>query len=176
MTVGLSAGFVEPLEATGITFTTKAVELLTEGLNLTQGVWTQPVKNEINKIYNGMFWEIVAFIWCHYKFSTKKDTKFWQDVHVPELEDLPQQVQNILKNFIPEMHRECFLTAVSIFHVGQWFSVLNAGGVFDNQPKTISGDIEKYAEFFIKNQDYRVELIKEMFPNHYEFLKEWYAE
>ena len=48
MTVGLSAGFVEPLEATGITFTTKAVELLTEGLNLTQGLWTQQIKNQIN--------------------------------------------------------------------------------------------------------------------------------
>ena len=174
MTVGLSAGFVEPLEATGITFTTKAVELLTEGLNSTHGIWNTQVKQFINTQYASAFWEIVAFIWCHYKFSTKDDTQFWIDVRTCNIDTLPLEVQTILNNFVPEMHRETFLSPGSIFHIGQWFSVLNAGGVYDNHENTLTGDLEKYVEFFIKNQNYRVDLIKEMFPSHYGFLKDWY--
>jgi hypothetical protein len=53
--------------------------------------------------------------------------------------------------------------------------VLNAGDVYKNHNPTIFGDVEKYAEYFIKNQSHRVELIKEMFPNHYDFLNNWYG-
>jgi len=172
--VGLSAGFVEPLEATGITFTTKAVELLTDGLNATQGLWSNAVQREINKLYDEMFWEIIAFVWSHYQFSTKKDTPFWKDVHKENLDLLPPKVSAIINKFLPEPHRDFLISPLSSFHTGQWFSVLNAGDVYKNNKQTLFGDIEKYAEFFIKNQSYRTELIKEMFPNHYEFLKEWY--
>jgi len=172
--IGLSAGFVEPLEATGITFTTKAVELLTEGLNRTQGIWSDPLKKDINEIYDLMFWEIVAFVWAHYHFSTKNDTAFWSNIHSQMPDLLPQKVKDYVEKFVPNPHRDFFIHPTSSFHVGHWFSVLNAGGVYDKNSRTIFGDVEKYAEFFIKNQSHRVELIKEMFPNHYEFLKDWY--
>jgi hypothetical protein len=121
-----------------------------------------------------MFWEIIAFVWSHYQFSTKKDTIFWKDVHKENLDLLPPKVSAIINKFLPEPHRDFLLSPLSSFHTGQWFSVLNAGDVYKNNKQTLSGDIEKYAEFFIKNQSYRTKLIKEMFPNHYEFLKEWY--
>jgi len=35
---------------------------------------------------------------------------------------------------------------------------------------------KKYIENFIKVQDLRVENVKELFGNHYEFLEEWYNE
>ena len=173
--VGLSAGFVEPLEATGITFTTKAVELLTDGLNATHGIWSLTVQREINNLYDDMFWEIVAFIWSHYQFSTKRDTPFWQDVHKESFDLLPEKVSAIINKFLPTPHRDFVITPLSSFHTGQWFSMLNAGGVYDKHEKFLGGDLEKYAEFFIKNQAYRTELVKEMFPNHYDFLSEWYS-
>ena len=173
--IGLSAGFVEPLEATGITFTTKAVELVTHGLNRTQGIWSQPLKKDINELYDTMFWEIVAFVWIHYHFSTKKDTPFWASIHQQTEEMVPPKVLEYVKKFVPSPNREFFHHPTSSFHVGHWFSVLNAGGVYKNHRPTIYGDVEKYAEYFIKNQSHRVELIKEMFPNHYQFLKDWYS-
>lgn len=176
MAVGLSAGFVEPLEATGITFTTRAAELLTEGLNSTNGIWNQPVKNRINELYDLMFWEIVAFIWCHYKFSTKSDSNFWNKVRDTSIDDLPIKVKSIIQKFIPEMHRDFIITPLSSFHIGQWFSVLNAGGVYKDKQFNLPADKAKYAEFFIKNQTFRTELIKEMFPNHWEYLDAWYKE
>ncbi len=173
--IGLSAGFVEPLEATGITFTTKAVELLTVGLNKTNGIWNTPLKAEINRVYDIMFWEIVAFVWIHYRFSSKNNTPFWNSIHSQQEKDVPQKVSDYVKKFIPSPNRDFFHHPSSSFHVGHWFSVLNAGGVYDNHNKNIFGDVEKYAEYFINNQSQRVQLVKEMFPNHYEFLKDWYG-
>jgi tryptophan halogenase len=173
--VGLSAGFVEPLEATGITFTTKAVELITQGLNRTNGIWSSPLKAEINRVYDTMFWEIVAFVWIHYRYSTKSDTPFWNNIRNQSEEMIPEKVLNYVRKFIPSPNREFFHHPSSSFHVGHWFSVLKAGGVYDTHHKTVFGDVEKYAEYFIKNQTHRVELVKEMFPNHYEFLKDWYG-
>lgn len=174
--VGLSAGFVEPLEATGITFTTKAVEMVTEGLNRTNGIWSQPLRTDINSLYDGMFWEIVAFVWAHYHFSTKKDTEFWHKIHAQTPDQVPEKVLKIVEKFAPSLHRQFYIQATSSFHIGHWFSVLNASDVYKNHPKTISGDVEKYADYFIKNQSHRVKLIKDMFPNHYDFLRQWYSE
>jgi hypothetical protein len=88
---------------------------------------------------------------------------------------IPEKVLNYVRKFIPSPNREFFHHPSSSFHVGHWFSVLKAGGVYDTHHKTVFGDVEKYAEYFIKNQTHRVELVKEMFPNHYEFLKDWYG-
>ena len=173
--VGLAAGFVEPLEATGITFTTAAVELVAQGLNRTGGIWNAPLKQDINRLYDTMFWEIVAFVWIHYHFCTKNDTPFWKDIRNQSLDAVPEKVKQYIDKFATSPNREFTHHPTSSFHVGHWFSVMNAGGVYDNHRKTIFGDVEKYAEYFIKNQSHRVELIKEMFPNHYEFLKDWYG-
>lgn len=171
---GLSAGFVEPLEATGITFTTKAIEMLTSLLNQSNGMWHQNNKNTFNTIYDRMFWEIVAFVWAHYHFSTKKDTDFWRDIHQQIPDNVPEKVKEIVGRFIPTLHRSFFMHPESSFHVGHWFSVLHAAGIYQGHPQTIGGDLEKYAEYYIKNNTSRVNFVKEMFPNHYEFLKEWY--
>jgi len=173
--IGLAAGFVEPLEATGITFTTKAVELATEGLNRTHGIWSDPLKKEINEIYDLMFWEIVAFVWAHYHFSTKNDTPFWYAIHAQMPDVIPAKVKDFVEKFVPTPHRDFFIHPTSSFHVGHWFSVLNAGGVYDNHPQNINGDVEKYAKYFTQSQTQRVELIKDIFPSHYEFLKDWYS-
>ncbi len=171
---GLSAGFVEPLEATGITFTTKAVEILTALLNQNQGIWNNNSKKTINDIYDKTFWEIVAFIWVHYHFSTKKDTAFWRDIHRQNAENIPEKVLDIVNQFVPSPSRNFFIYPESNFHVGHWFSVLHAGGVYKNHPEILHDEYKKYAEYFVENNRYRVEQAIQNFPNHYEFLKSWY--
>ena len=171
---GLSAGFVEPLEATGITFTTKAIEILTGLLNQSQGIWHTQNKNIINEVYTRSFWEIVAFIWAHYYFSNRKDTEFWKDIHAQRNEDVPQHVLNVVGRFVPSPSREFYLYPESVFHVGHWFQVLHPAGVYKNHPAILTDEQKKYAEYFIKNNKFRVEQVIEMFPNHYQFLKNWY--
>lgn len=173
---GLSAGFVEPLEATGITFTTKAVEILTQLLNQHQGIWNSSSIKTFNNVYQRTYWEIVSFVWAHYHFSKKSDTEFWRSIHRQPPSDIPEVVLDVVGQFAPSLTRKFFLHPDSNFHVGHWFQVLNATGVYENSEKVLDGEKELYAKYFIENQTFRVEKIKEYFPNHYEFLKKWYNE
>jgi hypothetical protein len=53
--------------------------------------------------------------------------------------------------------------------------MLHANGVYDNieKPK-LSEEEMKYAEYYIKSKTDEIDSAIEYFPNHYEFLKDWY--
>lgn len=173
--VGLSAGFVEPLEATGITFTTMAVQSLAQVLNKNIGLWNNPSKNEINSFYLQSFWEIVSFVWAHYKFSNKKKTEYWNFVRSKDISDLPTEMQVILENFYPVLKGSLFQSSGSHFNVGHWFQVLAAGDLFNNIKTDLDPEVKKYLKYFVDDISKNTDLIIERFPNHYRFLKDWYG-
>ena len=77
--VGLSSGFIEPLESTGIQIFQSEVHLLTEVLK---------GRNDYNvadiAAYNKsitMFLELIRdFLVCHYALTSREDTPYWKDV------------------------------------------------------------------------------------------------
>lgn len=174
--VGLSAGFVEPLEATGITFTTKVVEWITKALNEQNNIWNDSAKKFINFNFDEMSAEIHAFIWCHYYFSSKNDTEFWRKVKEISPDSIPSSINDILINFFPFPKGPFYLKPTSMFHQGQWFSMLHASKKYSGAKKYITAEQEKYLEYFIKTHENRCNNAKESFPNHYEYLKNWYDE
>lgn len=174
--VGLSAGFVEPLEATGITFTTAVVKSIATLLNMTGNVWNSTCKDNINRGFYEMSIEILTFVWGHYHFSTRNDTPFWQNIRKQKISDMPEHVQYILSNFYPTPRPHLFFSPNSMFNVVQWFSMLHAGGAYKGHPNKLSKKQTQYAEYFLKSQDARVELARNMFSKQYDYLKEWYNE
>lgn len=174
--VGLSAGFVEPLEATGITFTTKVVEWIAKSLNEQNNIWNDNAKNFVNYNFDEMSAEIHAFIWCHYYFSTKNDTEFWRQFKQIQPQQIPSSINDILINFFPFPKGQFYLKPSSMFHQGQWFSMLHACGRYSHTKKYVDEQQEKYLEYFIKTHDDRCKNAEKLFPNHYRYLKEWYNE
>jgi len=173
--VGLAAGFVEPLEATGITFTTAAVSQIAAVLNQSGNVWGDHQRANINHYFEFMTYEILAFVWAHYFYSSKNDTEYWKQVHKQKLENLPRLSREILDMFIPEPKRFFNLTSYSMFNVVQWFSVLHAGGAYSNTQSNLTDKQKKYAEYFLETHNQRVKLAEEMFDNHYDYLTKWYS-
>ncbi|MFK5892371.1 MAG: tryptophan 7-halogenase [Pseudomonadota bacterium] len=76
--IGLSGGFIEPLESTGLHLINTSVRLL--GTHLTSKNTSQSVKNAYNKIMNGTYDDLKQFIVLHYCLSDRDDTDFWRDV------------------------------------------------------------------------------------------------
>jgi hypothetical protein len=173
--VGLSAGFVEPLEATGITFTTGVVDMLTNTLNGTGNVWGPTARNMINEGFDHMSTEILTFVWAHYYFSTKNDTPYWKEIRSQKISDLPLSAQHIINQFLPIPKRFLMLTPFSMFNIVQWFSMLHAGGAFNGAKSTLTEKQKQYAEYYINAIDARVGLAEKMFKNQYDYLKEWYS-
>lgn len=171
---GLSAGFVEPLEATGITFTTSVVMSLVDSLNNSQNVWGNSQRNFVNKLFQEIIEETFAFVWAHYYFSSKSDTDFWRAIRTQKITDLPQPIQRILSNFLPKPMRFLNINPNSMFNVGQWVSVLHAGGAYQGTESLLSNEQIEYINYFLKVHSNRIDLAVDMFPNHYEYLKRWY--
>lgn len=173
--VGLSAGFVEPLEATGITFTTGAVNMLVSSLNATGNVWGPRIRKDINDGFREMGIEILAFVWAHYHFSTKSDTPYWKEIREQKLHDLPKEAREIIEQFLPIPKRFLLLGPNSMFNIVQWFSMLHAGGAFKGAESRLTEKQKSYAEYFIKSIDNRVTLAEQMFENQHRYLTKWYG-
>lgn len=172
--VGLSAGFVEPLEATGITFTTSVVAALARSLNLNKNIWGQQARNEINRDFKEMSEEIFTFVWAHYYFSTKSGTSFWNEIRSQKIDDLPDFAKNILNLFLPRPKRFLLPSPTSMFNIVQWFSMLHAGGAYKDLESEMTDKQREYAEYFIESNNARLDLAEKMFPNHYRYLRNWY--
>lgn len=174
--VGLSAGFVEPLEATGITFTTGVVSSLCSLLNLNSNLWDQKTKSMLNTGFYRMSMEILAFVWSHYYFSKRQDTEYWQNIRKMNLEDLPTDAQKIIQSFYPRLGRFYFFSPESMFNVVQWFSVINASGAYLNTDNHQSVEQSKYGKYFLDSHTHRVDMAIDLFDNHHRYLKRWYNE
>jgi tryptophan halogenase len=77
--VGLAAGFLEPLEATGIYLIEVGARILAEHLPL-DGQAMPALAASYNRIVGGTFHEIADFITLHYALSRREDTPFWRAV------------------------------------------------------------------------------------------------
>lgn len=170
MAVGLSGGFVEPLEATGITFTTKSVEMLVSYLKSFDFQYNNSLKESINELYLNLFREIVTFIHLHYRTNSKQDTDFWKSF---EHCTLPEFSKEILQSFVLEPPDKLFDSRLyNMFHSGQWFQVLNACGQYLGEPNSLVN--HTYYEIHEKILSLRTDLEIKHFPNHYRYLEHFY--
>ena len=81
--IGLSGGFIEPLESTGLFLSQQAAELLAEHFPFSdEDVETMAFR--VNRVMANRFYEILDFINMHYCLTRRTDTLFWREVGKPE--------------------------------------------------------------------------------------------
>lgn len=92
--IGLSAGFLEPLEATGLVLIEAAVGMLTE-LFPHQGPVDAPARR-FNQLMTARFENIVKFLKLHYCLSRRTE-QFWRENADPET--IPDELQELLRQW-----------------------------------------------------------------------------
>lgn len=80
--IGLSGGFIEPLESTGLYLSDLAAVMLTEHFPFGQDLASPAFR--FNRILANRFHEILDFINMHYCLTHRNDTPFWREVRRPE--------------------------------------------------------------------------------------------
>lgn len=168
---GLSSGFAEPMESTGIStfqgiMATLATQLEQNGLK-----YGQPVIEAINRDNIDMMIDIRDFIIAHYYLCNRNDTSFWKDVH--EKTFLPDTIMQ--KFAVLEKKPPSHMFRGRIFGAVNWFQWLWGMGFYKNCQWKIHEKYKKLCE-------HKIELIKresdslcELFPNLYEYLKGFYG-
>ncbi len=76
--IGNAAGFVEPLEATGLHMAAVTARTLGQVLVDTDRCVTESLQREVNRFVRTMWDDIRNFLAIHFAFNFKRDTPFWR--------------------------------------------------------------------------------------------------
>lgn len=91
--VGMSAGFLEPLEASAIVLIELSAKLIAEQMPVCREVM-DIVASRFNATTQYRWGRIIDFLKLHYVLTKRKDTAFWRDNLLPET--IPQRLQDLL--------------------------------------------------------------------------------
>lgn len=79
--IGLSGGFIEPLESTGLLLTQLGVQWLTH--NWPEKEYFSGFRDQYNRIMHEHYQEFLFLVMLHYVTSNRRDTAFWKDATRP---------------------------------------------------------------------------------------------
>jgi len=82
ISIGLSGGFIEPLESTGLYLSNLATVMLAEHFPRDNNF--EPLAFRVNRILENRFYEILDFINMHYCLTKRNDSEFWMEIRLPQ--------------------------------------------------------------------------------------------
>lgn len=91
--IGVSAGFVEPLEATALVLIEKSAEWISQQLPRERGAMTVLAKR-FNTLTMQRWQEVIDFLKLHYILSQRNDSEYWR-AH-QQADSIPQSLQDAL--------------------------------------------------------------------------------
>lgn len=167
--IGLSQGFIEPLEATALHFVQESIEQLIE--NLTKNEFSNAEQSHFNEKINARFEGIRDYIVAHYRLSSREDSQYWRDNSVnPNISD---NLKRIVQSWVKGEDLNKTLTTsdiVSFYPPISWHAILAGYGVFpplanqnDNNSSVHKYDLAHIEQF--------IERSRSNFQDHYEFIK-----
>ena len=89
--IGLSSGFIEPLESTGIYFIEAALDLLASTFPLNGQEWA---RKKFNKEMRERYQECADFVYLHYLLSDRDDSSFWNEFK--DSINIPSHIKELL--------------------------------------------------------------------------------
>lgn len=75
LALGLSQGFIEPLESTGLFIVQETIESFIERFE--QGGFTDRYRDRLNERVRRIFEGVRDYIFMHYKLNSRSDTEYW---------------------------------------------------------------------------------------------------
>lgn len=183
--VGLSYGFVEPLESTGLLTTHENIIKLVESLNRRQGFLT---RTEIEGFNFAVEYDVLKFrdfVSQHYALSMRTDTPYWRwcteiNEYCPEMmgdqmliqAQYPNLIGNLVGNqsYVGEYTGNMFIAAgMGVKSISTKELIYFSGDRLHKTQKEeeINYTKRRYEEY----RDYIVDYVQTL-PSHYEFLRD----
>ena len=167
LAIGLSSGFLEPLESTSIHLSQIAATRLVQMFPF-DGV-NEALTNHYNNYADTELESIRDFIILHYKLNKRQDSKFWRERAAQEIpETLQHRIDLYLNNAIAFQHDS------DLFRVDSWNQVMRGQGlnshgyhhmgrlVTDGQLQGAFTDLKRQISAAVSNM-----------PKHTEFLRRY---
>ena len=163
--LGLSSGFLEPLESTSIHFIQNGIQRL---LALFPDRKVSPLeREEYNRGMQDLYEDVRDFIILHYKATQRDDTPFWR--HVAAM-DIPETLQR--KIDLWKLHGRVFREGKELFGTTSWVAVMLGQNIWPDRydPIVDSLDERKVATAIAELRE-RYRAAAAMLPKQEEFLR-----
>lgn len=174
LSIGLSSGFIEPLEATSIW---QAIITLQTFLSSYNNFFTknEKIKERFNKKYYEETKEIVDFLYLHY-VTDKTNTDFWKNF--TKNNEIPDFISYIIEaaNERPLDHRIDFSQRLNMFGVTGYYYVMIGNNILSaesikKQYKMLKTNKDLEYEEILKNQNSIIPFL----INHKDFINSAYV-
>jgi len=141
--VGLSQGFIEPLEATAIALSFNTVSQFIQCYR--EGRYSNQYEQAFNQDINARFDGIRDYIVCHYKVNQRKDTQYWRDnADNPHISERLKAILHLWKNsnnFAADLHQHNLFGS---YQPKSWACLLAGYGFFPDAPTKQVADKTSY--------------------------------
>lgn len=162
--IGLSAGFLEPLESTSIALIETGVERLKQ--LFPDRRFRQPVLDEYNDQSAREMERVRDFIILHYKLNRRTDSAFWRDCREMAVPDALQRKMDLWA-----ARGQFVRYRWEMFHPASWLAIYDGFGVYpdDYDPAVDAMDPAYLARSLKEMRDNIARLVASA-PDHAEFL------
>ena len=156
--VGLSQGFIAPLEATALQFVYSTIEQFSQALE--EGNFSGKNRDEFNARMNANFEGVRDYIVLHYKTKSRSDSQYWIDNR--ENQKISHNLRSMIECWYAIEDTQEALTRLNIgsyYSQRSWTCLLAGVGVFPKQENLVTPDEGKvgmamkdlkYVDDFIK--------------------------
>lgn len=134
--VGLSQGFIEPLEATALLLVQKTAEMF--AFYFEKAGFSDLYRDEFNQRINDNFDAVRDYIVTHYKLSSRTDTEYWK-ANTADQQDVSDTMLELYdawlsgKDLVEELHRLKY-TDFCHYPPASWYCIFAGMGFF---PKSL---------------------------------------
>lgn len=162
--IGLSAGFIDPMESSGIWFVTHYAEYISNIFK--KKYFTNTDKDELNSMYSSDIIWVASLIKLHFVLSNRKDTEYWKKISNDFSENV---VSKTIKNN-PYLNK--LSSALQSKLIGMDSSLINNYELINKN--NINEDFFKFLHLNFDKQEIsykKVIKLIEKLPTQYEYLK-----
>ena len=164
--IGLSSGFMEPLESTSIHLIQSTISRLVAFFP--HHDFTQSDIDEFNKQADFEFEKIRDFLILHYKATQRDDSEFWRYCQNLKIPDSLQDKIDLFKS-----NGRVFRDGVEMFSEISWVEVMLGQGIVPKNYHPLVDTLEnERLESFMSNVKATIAKCVDVMPLHADFIKE----
>jgi tryptophan 6-halogenase len=164
LAVGLSGGFIEPLEATALLLIQQTATTFAEFLD--KGEMDEAAHTRFNALMNAHFEGIRDYIVTHYKTNTRTDTEYWRaNAANLNLSDELKKLYSLWmngKSIVPAIRQQLIGRGYPVF---SWYALMAGMGVFPDAPQLRAPSATE-ARYSLEEIDNLIQRSAANYPDH----------
>lgn len=168
LAIGLSQGFIEPLEATALLFIQQTATSFVEFLE--QGDLSEGAQDQFNARVNEHFEGTRDYIVTHFKTNSRTDTEYWRaNAANLNLSDALKQLYTLWmngKSIAPAVRKQILGKGYPIF---SWYAIMAGMGIFP-EPADLRAPTAQESRYNMAEIDNLLDRSVANFPDHRETL------